>query len=131
MGIGGVLTSLRALLAMPDRLRRDLRPIERELRTISEATRQPAKRVDGETELLRADIATLQAEVHDRLLQYHLQLGRLTALVDGGDRALPLSRRVPVAVTPGRTRPASASTSMACPRGCSDGRSRRPRKGAP
>ena len=97
MRIRGLLTSIRTLLALPDRLSRELRHVERGLQTIAEAGQQAAKKNEAETESLHGEIVGLRDEVRDRLLQYHLQLGRLSALVNGGDRTAPLGRRVPVA----------------------------------
>ena len=88
---------------MPDRLARDLRHVEKGLRgTIAEANRQTAKKHDGEMRALRGELTALRDDVGERLLQSHLQLGRLAALVNGGEGALPLGRRVPTVVAPER-----------------------------
>ena len=70
---------------MPDHLRSEFREVERALRTVEKATQRDAKRRDNEIDRLRSEIVALRDEVRDRLLQYHLQLGRLSALVDGGE----------------------------------------------
>jgi SAM-dependent methyltransferase len=111
----GLLTSIRALLAMPESISRELREVERELRTIANAAAQTTKKYYGETEKrhqsdtdsLRREIAALRDEVRERLLQYHLQLGRLEALVNRGDQAPPLGRRVPTDVAAERVRAGS------------------------
>ncbi len=88
---------------MPDRLARDLRHVEKGLRgTIAEANRQTAKKHDGEMRALRGELTALRDDVGERLLQSHLQLGRLAALVNSGERALPLGRPVQTVVTPER-----------------------------
>ena len=100
MRIDRLLASLRALLALPDRVSAGLRDMERALRGIERTADRTVKRHDGEMATLRSDIAALRGELRDRLLQYHLQLGRLSALVDG-DRNGSLGSRVPVSACGG------------------------------
>ena len=95
MHLGRMLTSLRALLALPDRLSTELRDMERAIRDVERTAERTLKRHDGEMATLRSDIAGVRDELRDRLLQYHLQLGRLSALVDG-DRNGSLGSRVPL-----------------------------------
>ncbi|MDA1183141.1 MAG: class I SAM-dependent methyltransferase [Acidobacteria bacterium] len=106
MGIRRLLTSLRALVAMPDRLSRDLRHLKSDLgSTIAEANQRTAETSERtarkhqvDISALRSELAALRAEVGDRLLQNQLQLGRLATLVNSGEEVLPLGRRVPTAV---------------------------------
>ena len=95
MRIDRLLASLRALLALPDRLSTELRDMERAMRDVERTAERTFKRHDSEMATLRGDITGLRDELRDRLLQYHLQLGRLSALVDG-DRNGSLGSRVPV-----------------------------------
>ncbi len=84
------------MLALPERLRAELRDVERAVRGVEKAAARASKKHDGDTEALRGEITTLRGEIHERLLQYHLQLGRLAAQVDGGrPRGAPGSR-IPV-----------------------------------
>ena len=111
MPIRRLLTSIRALLAMPDRLPRELRGVERGLReTIAEATQRTAKKYDAETDSLRGEVSALRDEVRDRLLQYHLQLGRLAALVNGREGVSPLGRRVPLSTPADRVEPSEGAS---------------------
>jgi len=104
---------------MPDRLSRDLRHIERELRgTIAKASRQTAeasqrtaRKHDREMAALSGGLIALRDEVGDRLLQNQLQLGRLATLVNAGEGALPLGRRVPTVVAPERVPEGTLPTS--------------------
>jgi SAM-dependent methyltransferase len=95
-----LLTSLRALLASPERLSAEIRGVKRTLAEVERAAQQSAKRDESESQALRAELAALRDEVHERLLQYHLQLGRLSALIDGEKRSVPLGGRRPLHVSP-------------------------------
>ena len=118
MLIRRLLTAIRALLAMPERMSRELREVEREIRTTAKATEQTTKKYyaetekkyQNETESLRREIAALRDEVRERLLQYHLQLGRLEVLANGNDSP-PLGRRVPAVVPAERVRAGAPATS--------------------
>jgi hypothetical protein len=105
MRMNRLMASLRALLALPDRLSTELRAMERAMRDVERTAERTFKRHDGEMAILRTDIAGLRDELRDRLLQYHLQLGRLSALVDG-DRNGSLGSRVPLSAGNGAARPA-------------------------
>jgi SAM-dependent methyltransferase len=61
------------------------------------------RRLEKENKRVHDELRSLKREVHERLLQYHLQLGRLVRAVDGDVSAAPqLSRRsVPMDVEPG------------------------------
>jgi SAM-dependent methyltransferase len=102
MGIRHLLRSIRTLLGMPDRLSGELRDLDRAVRTIEKAVQQTSKRQDQSIATLSGEMASLRDEVHDRLLQYHLQLGRLSERVNGGSKGEPGSR-VPVHIE-GETR---------------------------
>jgi SAM-dependent methyltransferase len=111
MRIGRLLASLRALLALPDRLSTGLREIDRAMRHGQRTTARTLKRHDSEMATLRDDLKGLRAELRERLLQYHLQLGRLSALI-GGDGNGSLGNRVPVSVESGNgaAQPRAATT---------------------
>ena len=79
-----LLNSVRALLALPDKVSADLRDVERSLRAAAKASDEEAKKNRSTTQALRGELESLRDEVHERLLQYHLQLGRLSSLVNGG-----------------------------------------------
>ena len=79
-----LLKSIRALLALPDRVGTGLRDVERSIRSVTKASEEDAKKSRAAAGALREEMAALRDEVHDRLLQYHLQLARLAAVVDGG-----------------------------------------------
>ena len=93
MGIRQVLRSIRALLGMPDRLAGELRELDRSVRTTEKAVLRTSKRQDQSIASLSSEMASLRDEVHDRLLQYHLQLGRLSERVNGTGEP---GHRVPV-----------------------------------
>jgi len=103
---------MRALLAMPERVRAELRDVERAVREGEKAALQTSKRYGQETEALRAEVSALRDEMHQRLLQYHLQLGRLSALVNGGQPRSALGGRVPVTAPP-RVEPATSPSPQA------------------
>jgi SAM-dependent methyltransferase len=94
----GLIASLRALVAMPDQVGAELRDIEHAVQEVEKAAQQASKGHDADREALRSEVAALRGEVHERLLQYHLQLGRLSALVDGDGSRAALGGRVPVSV---------------------------------
>jgi hypothetical protein len=56
VGIGRLSSSLRALLALPDRLSSELRDVERALRGMEKSVAQTSKRHDGDLESLRAEV---------------------------------------------------------------------------
>ena len=102
-----LLTALRALLASPDRLSTELRDEARALRSLLESSvNQEKKTHRTDIEALRREISSLRDEMRDRLLQYHLQLGRLSSLVNGGsspahgDTGGTLSGHLPTTVEP-------------------------------
>jgi len=102
MGIRHLLRSIRTLLGMPDRLSGEFRDLDRAVRTIEKAVQQTSKRQGQSIATLSDEMASLRDEVHDRLLQYHLQLGRLSERVNGGSKGEP-GNRVPVRIE-GETR---------------------------
>jgi SAM-dependent methyltransferase len=95
VNIGRFVSSVRALLALPDRLPTELRELERALRGLEKSAQQTSKRHDGDVASLRSDVISLRGELRERLLQYHLQLGRLSALVEGGSDG-QLGGRIPL-----------------------------------
>jgi SAM-dependent methyltransferase len=93
----GFLRAVRALLVLPDRLSEEFRNVDKAVRAVDRTMQRQATRHDAESETMRGELTALRREVHERLLQYHLQLGRLSALVDGsGDYRL--GNRVPLSV---------------------------------
>jgi hypothetical protein len=84
-------------MGLPEWLRGELRALERALRGVERTTEHLSKHHDRETELLRAEVGGLRQELNDRLLQYHLQLGRLTERVSGGSEG-SLGSRIPTSV---------------------------------
>jgi SAM-dependent methyltransferase len=134
--------SLRELLSLPARMREDVRRLERKvhadthnvevaLKQLQGALAQQTKRVadvrsrqDAHHADLERQVRSVQTEVHDRLLQYHLQLGRLSNLVDGRAKESDLqSGSVPLSVASPPQRPQSVPANedwlelSACP-GC-------------
>jgi SAM-dependent methyltransferase len=91
-----VLESVRALLGLPERLSRELRDLERSVRAVEGSTQQLSKRHDREIDVLRGEIGALHTEIRERLLQYHLQLGRLSETVARANGEL--GGRIPTAV---------------------------------
>lgn len=79
---------------------------------------QASKRHDGDIESLRSELTALREQLRDRLLQYHLQLGRLTTLVDGASNTL--GSRVPLTGTADGTVHPAASSALAGPDRSSD-----------
>ena len=69
--------------------------MERAYRGLEKAAQQTSKRHDSEVASLRSEVVSLRHELRERLLQYHLQLGRLSTVVDGR-REGPLGGRVPL-----------------------------------
>src|SRR5688572_600346 len=68
-----------------------------------EAHTKSMRRMEQENKRVHIELRSLKSEVHDRFLQYHLQLGRLARAVGGDGTAAPqLGRRsVPLDVEPG------------------------------
>jgi len=107
-----LIARLRELLNVPARVRtesqRIIRDSHADARNIQLALKEQARRLEDlrsrQTEqhtLLERDIQTLHAEVRDRLLQYHLQLGRLTGLLEGRSTEPKFySAPIPFAVEP-------------------------------
>jgi len=85
---------LRELLNLPARVQAESRKVARDshadARTIQLALKDQARRLEDvrtrqseQYAELEREIRSVHAEIHDRLLQYHLQLGRLTSLLEG------------------------------------------------
>ena len=84
MLISRLLAAARAVLAMPDHVRRSLRSLERELRAEAKTAKHNWSRYDSDADLLRGEIAAIREEVQEGLLQCHMEMGRLAMLVDRG-----------------------------------------------
>ena len=90
-----LLLQLRRLLDLPARLEQlfeaDQRAVGKLLKESSEREsrkhREAVQSVDAELHAVKTELAALRTEFHDRMLQYHLQLGRVGALLEG--RAAP------------------------------------------
>ena len=85
---------LRELLNLPARVRAESQRLARDshtdARSIQVALKDQARRLEDvrsrhaeQYARLEHEIRAVHAEIHDRLLQYHLQLGRLTSLLEG------------------------------------------------
>jgi SAM-dependent methyltransferase len=72
--------------------------IGREVLKNTETVRQRVGGVGDDVQALRDEIRALRRELHDRMLQYHLQLGRLARAVDAspGDSAQLSGRSIPI-----------------------------------
>jgi SAM-dependent methyltransferase len=113
-----ILEHVRALLILPSTLHEELRSVERTFQNaLKETFDRVSKRQDGEYRALQADIVALRDEMHDRLLQYHLQLARLAALLEGrnGEPAvwggrIPVNMPDPPAPAASQARPSEASS---------------------
>jgi SAM-dependent methyltransferase len=89
-----LLVRLRELLALPARVRAESQRIVRDshadAKHIQAALKDQARRLEdlrtrqaNQHASLEQELRSVHAEIHDRLLQYHLQLGRLTSLLEG------------------------------------------------
>jgi SAM-dependent methyltransferase len=96
---------------MPDRTRADLRELTRAFRETDKTRQHDSKRHDEDVQALRGEIAALREEVHQRLLQYHLQLGRLAEGVDGRGPSGGLGTRLPVSAPDAADRPPAPAPS--------------------
>ena len=117
-----IFRRLRSLLALPVSLPVHFRKLEQAvLRAGTQASvaTEKSQRViehrlaglDRDTAALREGVAALRQETHDRLLQYHMQLGRLSALLDGRTDASDyktLGGRFPVHLETGVPEPSIA-----------------------
>jgi len=120
------VSRLRELLSLPRQMREDVRRLERRTHADTHAVEVALEQVQGAMSLqtkriadmrsrqdahhadLERQLRSVQAEVHDRLLQYHLQLGRLSNLVDGRAKESDLqSGSVPLSVDTPSPRPQS------------------------
>ena len=93
MPISRLLAAARAILAMPDQVRRSLRTLERELRAETKTTKHNWSRYDGDMDVLRGEIAALRDEVQEGLLQCHMETERLAMRID--DRRPPAEQVLP------------------------------------
>jgi SAM-dependent methyltransferase len=76
--------------------------VDQQILKSTNAARRELDAYGGQVGALRDEVRTLRRECRDRLLQYHLQLGRLSrAVADAGDRETELSGRT-VPVDPGQ-----------------------------
>ena len=76
------LESVRAVLAMPERLSKELHRLARVVGAVEKAAQQTSKHHDHRIEKLSTELSLLRQELHERLLQYHLQLGRLSEAIN-------------------------------------------------
>jgi hypothetical protein len=82
----------------------------------TDALRQKVDGLDQDIHALRDDVGTLRRELHDRMLQYHHQLGRLARAVDAShatDDVRLSGRSIPVE-TPAADEPPWSAIGDAC-----------------
>ena len=93
---------VRAVLALPEVIREQHRTIQRLLEESAKGASRPTdeSRLAREIAALKADVAAMRKDLDSRLLQYHLQLGRLTRLLSGDEEIAMTGERVPVRVEP-------------------------------
>jgi SAM-dependent methyltransferase len=105
--IGRLIERLRELLNMPARLERIARHSHDELENLKVALKRQTHSLDTirarqskQYRQIEHETRQLHDEVRDRLLQYHLQLGRLATLIEGRtDEPQTYSARIPLEVT--------------------------------
>ncbi len=103
-----LLERLRALLNVPARLESIARESQVEVGSLKVALKGQARRLDmirarqsRQYRQIEHETRQLHDEVRDRLLQYHLQLGRLTTLIEGRtDEPQTYAVRIPFEVEP-------------------------------
>jgi SAM-dependent methyltransferase len=112
-----LIAGVRELLNLPARVRSETQRIVRDshadARDIKLALKDQARRIEDlrarhaeQYALLEREMCTVRGEIHDRLLQYHLQLGRLTTLLEGRTtEPQTFSASIPFSVTPSDTSP--------------------------
>jgi len=126
---------LRELLNLPTRVRAESQRLARDshadARNIQIALKDQAKRLEdvrarhaAQHDDLTREIRAVHTEVHDRLLQYHLQLGRLTSLIEGRSTGpqffstpIPFTLEPPAKATPAMRAPGEWLELPQCP-GC-------------
>jgi SAM-dependent methyltransferase len=113
---------MRELLNLPARVRTESQRIVRDshadAKTIQAALKDQARRLEdlrtrqaNQNAALERDIRAVHAEIHDRLLQYHLQLARLTSLLEGRTTEPQVySTTIPFSVPPTGKPPAPSAT---------------------
>jgi SAM-dependent methyltransferase len=131
-----VLKRLRALLNLPGRLdaqfgrlRHDLdagvHDVQKSLKTHKDVSREVWQRQKAEHATLEEELAATREEMHEQMLRYHLQLARLSRLVEAradGDQQ-PGGTPIPLSVAPADAPSHAASSDWqwlelgACP-GC-------------
>lgn len=111
-----LIERLRALLDVPARLERFARRAD--VGTLGLALNRQADRLDAvlarqskQYRQIEHETRQLRDEVHDRLLQYHLQLGRLASLIEGRTEE-PQTYSAPIPFTVG---PSATTTTTALP----------------
>lgn len=92
MGLS-IFARLRALLALPDVVRRELRSLER---AVERGEARAAKAGDAERKNAARAVEQLRKDLAQQTRQLHLQLARLTMLAEGRDEPPSLGGRLPV-----------------------------------
>ena len=103
-----LITRLRDLLNLPATVQATARQNHEELRSLRVALKSQAHRLDiikarqsKQYGHIEHEVRGLHDEVRDRLLQYHLQLGRLASLIEGRTaEPQSYSARIPFTVEP-------------------------------
>ena len=88
------------LEGLADESRRSVK-MQGELLKRTDVVRESVTSLNDETRALREELRSLKRELHDRLLQYHLQLGRFARSVATGEDDVPRlsGRSIPIAAS--------------------------------
>ena len=92
MGLN-IFARLRALLALPDAVRRELRSLER---AVERAEARAAKAGDAERKHAARAVEQLRKDLEQLTRQLHLQMARLTMLAEGRSAPAALGGRLPL-----------------------------------
>ena len=92
MGLN-IFARLRALLALPDAVRRELRSLER---AVERAEARAAKAGDAERKNAARAVEQLRKDLEQLTRQLHLQMARLTMLAEGRSAPAALGGRLPL-----------------------------------
>ncbi len=98
VGLGRLLSSLRALLASPEHLGAEIRSLKRALRDAERLSQHHAEQSVARIDGLRGEIEALRVSMDERLLQQQLRLGRLSAVLDKPEISPVLGGRRPLKV---------------------------------
>src|SRR5262245_60646827 len=89
----------------------DHRDLQRALKDQTRRIEDLRARHAAQHAALEKDIHSIHGEVHDRLLQYHLQLARLTTLIEGKSEGAPVySTTIPLTMAAAPPSPVPAAS---------------------